>query len=86
MKARVSNLHKTEAEWAKLNNWKPEAGELVVYDTDDTFNYPRVKLGDGEHSLSELPFFIDQAALSLVEKLTNTEKILDAGRITAYKK
>lgn len=83
MKARVSNLHKTEAEWSRLANWKPEAGELIVYDPDDNFKYARVKLGDGERTLKELPFFIDQAAIALLQKQKYFE-ILDAGRITEY--
>ena len=85
MKARVSNLHKTEAEWAKFNTWKPEAGELIVYDPDSNFKYARVKLGDGINTLEKLPFFIDQAALALLQKQQYYE-VLDAGRITAYKK
>lgn len=86
MKARVSNLHKTESEWSKLIGWKPEAGELIVFDPDDTFDYARVKLGDGVHTLSELPFFIDQAALKIVKNLDVDISVLDAGRITEYKK
>ena len=85
MKARVSNLHKTAAEWLKLKDWKPEAGELIVYDPDSEFNYARVKLGDGSHTLTELPFFVDQAAIALLQKQQYHE-ILDAGRITDYKK
>lgn len=85
MKARVSNLHKTEAEWLRLDNWKPEAGELIVYDPDSEFEYARVKLGDGIHSLKELPFFVDQAALKLMQD-TQYSEILDAGRITDYVK
>lgn len=84
MKARVSNLHRTAEEWSKLKNWKPEAGELIVYDPDLEFDYARVKLGDGIHTLAELPFFIDQAAITLLQKQQYHEK-LDAGRITDYK-
>lgn len=86
MKARICNLHKTEAEWLKLVGWKPEAGELIVFDPDEKYNYPRVKLGDGVHTLIELPFFIDHAALKIVENLNVDTSILDAGRITIYKK
>ena len=38
MKARISLLHKTESEWSELSFWIPEAGEVIVYDPDDSYN------------------------------------------------
>lgn len=84
MKARVSNLHKTEAEWQKLKDWKPEAGELVVYDPDEHFEYARIKMGDGVRTLQELEFLVDKATLNILKNLKHSE-ILDGGRITEYK-
>ena len=83
MKARVSNLHKQETEWLKLNDWIPEAGELIVYDPDIRYSYARLKVGDGIHTLKELEFFIDKAALALIQKQQYFE-IIDAGRVTDY--
>lgn len=83
MKARVSNLHKTEAEWLQLDSWIPEAGELIVYDPDSRHNYARVKMGDGKRPLKELAFFIDSAVLSIMQ--ANQSKVIDGGRITKYK-
>ena len=83
MIARVSQLHKTEAEWQAYAKWVPEAGELVIYDTDDKIDYARIKVGDGSTPLSELKFFI-HAAISdelLKRKYTN---IIDGGRITDH--
>ena len=80
MKARVSQLHNTEKEWLKLSTWKPEAGEIVVYDPDDTYKYSRLKVGDGKHTLQELGFFVDAATESILQQ----HKTLDAGRITDY--
>ena len=31
-------------------------GEIIVYDADDTYSYPRFKIGDGIHNVNELPF------------------------------
>ena len=84
MKARVSQLHKTESEWLKFNNWKPEAGELIIYDPDEKFKYARIKIGDGQHSLQELDFFIDSAVNHILLENKFTE-IIDSGRITEYK-
>lgn len=85
MKARISQLHKTEAEWLKFKDWKPAAGELVVYDSDTACPYSRVKVGDGQRTLSELDFFIDSAINSTLLKLHYSDT-LDGGRITDYHK
>ena len=82
MKARVSNLTKTEAEWAQFN-FKPLVGELVVYAPDDVFDYARIKIGDGEHSLNELPFVVEAIAKAITAEYELPEAI-DAGRITEY--
>lgn len=84
MKARVSNLHKTENDWKRLNNWVPEAGELVIYDPDQQYSYARLKVGDGKKTLKELSFFIDSAVETMLQQHRFTE-IIDGGRITAYK-
>ena len=81
MKARVSQLNKTEAEWQKFLNWTPEAGELIVYKPDENVSYARLKVGDGVRPLKDLEFFIDAATESLLKAKQFTE-IIDGGRIT----
>lgn len=83
MKARISQLHKTEAEWLRFSQWTPTAGELVVYDPDDEHAYARIKVGDGEHTLIELDFFIDTAIAEALQKV-RYEDTVDGGRITEY--
>lgn len=85
MKARISQLHRTEAEWQKFSNWIPAAGELVVYDPDDQHPYARIKVGDEKHTLEELDFFID-SAIEEVLKQVRFEDSIDGGRITEYPK
>lgn len=85
MKARISQLHRTEAEWSKLPQWIPEAGELVVYDPDDQHEYARIKVGDGRRNLKELDFFVDSAINLLLQKISYADTI-DGGRITDYVK
>lgn len=84
MRARVSQLHKTEAEWNKLLTFVPIAGEFIIFDPDDQYSYARLKLGDGQTLLKDLPFFIDAA---LVERIIQWRynEIIDAGRVTEYK-
>ena len=84
MKARVSHLHKTEADWIKFNDWMPAAGELVIYDPDENFRYARVKVGDGQHTLKELDFFVNSAINNILQEI-KFDSIIDSGRITEYK-
>jgi hypothetical protein len=70
MKARIAFLHKTEKEWNR-QNFIPNPGEMVIYDPDNNFKYQRIKIGDGIHSLQELPFFIDETISALWPKIIN---------------
>lgn len=83
MKARVSHLHRTEAEWLKLTNWKPEAGELVIYDPDETYKYARIKVGDGVTLLHDLAFFVQEAVETSL-KVHKFSEIIDGGNIVDY--
>lgn len=84
MKARVSQLHKTEAEWNNLPDFIPMQGELIIFDPDRQHKYARLKIGDGTTKLGVLPFFIDSTVDDFM--LNNSAKIIDAGRVTDYKK
>jgi hypothetical protein len=90
MKARVSQLHKTEADWARLPNFIPLSGEFIIFDPDTQHRYARVKIGDGivqangiitGTKLKDLPFFIDSAIDDHVTKHRYNE-IIDGGRIS----
>lgn len=83
MKARISLLHKTEAEWDSYANFVPAAGEVIVYDPDVNNLVARLKIGDGIHTLAELEFTIEAIAKVLIENKAQ-EELLDAGRITKY--
>ena len=69
IKTRIINKHDTEANWALAENFKPLAGEVIVYDVDSNHAYPRFKVGDGKTSVSALPFSID----ILTNYVTETE-------------
>lgn len=53
--SRVVNKHATEAQW-NLSSLVPMQGELIIYDIDSNYTYERFKIGDGIHSVNELPF------------------------------
>ena len=84
MKARISQLHKTESEWNLLQNFIPFSGELIIFDPDQQYDYARIKIGDGSTKLQDIPFFVGQITNNFVPSIQG--EILDAGRITDYKK
>lgn len=84
MRARVSQLHKTEAEWNRLSTFVPISGEFIIFDPDEQHEYARLKIGDGKTLLIDLPFFIDSAIDHHVTKKRLNE-IIDAGRVSEYK-
>lgn len=59
MNARMKQKHDIEKNWNEAKNFIPFKGEIIVYDPDETHDYPRVKIGDGEHIPKELPFTTD---------------------------
>ncbi len=46
----------TEADWNKLSTFVPGKGEVIIFNVDADHATPRLKIGDGETLLSELPF------------------------------
>jgi hypothetical protein len=85
MKARISQLHKTEAEWQNWLQWIPESGEFIVYSPDEAHPFARIKLGDGKRTLKELDFFIDSAIEEILKQVRFSDTV-DGGRITEYSK
>lgn len=59
IKSRVINKHDTAANWAKATTFIPMKGEIIVYDIDSTYNYERIKIGDGVTNVNSLPFVDD---------------------------
>ena len=84
MKARLSLLHKTEAEWNALTGFIPFAGEVIIFDPDRAHDYARLKLGDGKTLLKDLPFFID-SSINMYMAANRLSEVIDGGRISDYK-
>lgn len=82
MKARVSQLYKTEAEWARMPKFVPLRGEFIVFAPDEQHSYPRMKIGDGSTLLLNLPFF----GITELEDPRRGNQAIDAGRISDTKK
>ena len=64
--SRVVNKHDTQANWEKAINFTPKAGELIIYDIDENYTYPRFKVGDGVNNVNDL-IFTDERLISQLE-------------------
>lgn len=55
MNARFVQKHDIEANWNKASNFYPLAGQIIIYDPDENYDYPRFKVGiwDGKEPPTE---------------------------------
>lgn len=56
LQTRIKNKSDTSANWAKVPNFIPLDGEVIIY--SDMNN---VKIGDGKTKIGALPFLLDDA-------------------------
>lgn len=66
---RIINKHDTKANWDKAVNFKPKAGEIIIYD-----DLNKIKIGDGETLVSDLDF-VEQDLSNYVTTSTLTSTI-----------
>ena len=64
LNTRIIQKHDIEANWKKATNFTPMKGEVIIYDAGliedgkpEVVDYIRIKIGDGETLVSDLPFF-----------------------------
>lgn len=79
--ARVIHMHDVESNWVKCTSFVPQISEIIVYDPDSTYTYPRFKIGDGKTSVVNLPFAADNALDGVIE-WDNEIGLIDGGLIT----
>ena len=74
--SRVILKHDTEENWLK-SSFIPLQGEIIIYDKDSNYDYERMKIGDGETNVNDLPFIEDGliAALENGTTITNVSLI-----------
>lgn len=81
--ARIQLKNDTEKNWNK-SNFIPLKGELIIYSTDETHPFSRIKIGDGVTNIIELPFLPTGESIGvLTHKLTfgaNQEYIFDGSQ------
>ena len=81
---RIKNKHDTEEHWNSATNFVPLAGEIIVYDVDSNYSYPRFKVGDGTTTVVALPF-TDENYVKLPQignMVTTSDTFVDGELIT----
>jgi len=71
IKTRIQLKNDTEANWNKAINFIPLKGEVIIYSADDTHPFSRLKVGDGNTTIINLPF-IDANTLNGNRVFTDT--------------
>ena len=81
---RIKNKHDTEAHWNSATNFVPLAGEIIVYDADSSYSYPRFKVGDGTTTVVALPFTDENYAKlpQIGNMVTTSDTFVDGELIT----
>lgn len=75
MYGRIQQKHDIEANWIKATGFTPKAGEIIVYDPDEVYTYARVKIGDGNTLVNNLPFINSNSGSDIdTESLKNELK------------
>ena len=78
--SRVQLKHDTEDHWLLATNFVPLAGEFIIYDVDASHTTPRLKVGNGVTTVTNLPFVsaeIKQASLDF--SIAETDWALSSG-------
>lgn len=66
---RIIQKHDSEANWNNCSDFIPLIGEIIVYDPDANYNYPRIKIGDGVTNVNALPFVNDTITISEIDTI-----------------
>ena len=56
LRTRIQNKMDSEANWNTHSSFIPLEGEFIIYEVDSTHTQPRIKIGDGVTSVTNLPF------------------------------
>ena len=63
IKTRIQLKNDTESNWNKAVNFIPLKGEIIIYSADESHPFSRLKVGDGDTTVTALPF-IDSGTLN----------------------
>ena len=74
LNTRIVQKNDTIQNWEEASSFIPLKGEIIVYNSEENQNVPKVKIGDGETLVNNLPF-IDANALYKIEQELTTQEI-----------
>ena len=75
LNSRMIQKHDIEDNWNKAVNFIPKQGEIIVYDTDETHDYERIKIGDGITNVNALPFVYESVTEADIIEICGTSII-----------
>lgn len=76
--SRIQHKHDIEINWNKASNFIPKAGEIIIYDIDEIYSYPRIKIGDGIKFVNDLSFANDLNTLNILHNNESLYNLLNA--------
>lgn len=76
LNTRIQLKHDTETNWDKATSFIPKLGEVIVYDVDDNYDFPRMKVGDGETVVTELPFVYEPVDKNDIDEICGVGAIV----------
>ena len=86
--SRIVHKHDIESNWIdKASSFIPMKGEIIIYDKDENYDYERIKIGDGETVVGELPFISDEldfVDIDLDEAIDATPNGINADTLGGY--
>lgn len=69
LNTRIQQKHDIETNWNKATGFIPKVGEVVVYDPDSNYEFPRIKVGDGATNVIALPFVYEPITAADIEEI-----------------
>ena len=61
--------HDIESNWNRAKTFIPKQGEIIIYDIDNIYPYERFKIGDGVTIVGELPFYLEDQVIEILNKI-----------------
>jgi hypothetical protein len=61
--------HDIESNWNRAETFIPKQGEIIIYDIDNSYSYERFKIGDGVTTVGNLPFYLEDEILEILNKI-----------------
>lgn len=68
LNARIQLKYDSPEKWEN-SSFVPNKGEIIVYKSDSSYSYPRIKIGNGTSTTKALPFFYETITEEELEEI-----------------